>query len=494
MIPLWSKTGNSRNLISKPMRNQNKNPLVLTLAVFTIITALSLSAYTILYGGNEPVKMVQSNAIITQNAASKSGPIKFTGSLDNNYYFENNSVYLYVDIEAEKMAESRERTPMNISIVIDRSGSMGEKNKLEYVKKAVDYIIDESGSDDYISVVTYDDYVDVLQRSMVIRDKYELREKINKLTPGGFTNLSGGMFEGYDQVDKSYMRGYVNKVFLLSDGLANRGITDRKKLSDMVREKNRKDGITISTFGVGNDFNENMMADIADYGKGNYYYIKNSSDIPEIFASELRGIRNLVGQGTKLKVRFPSGYLKPAKVFGYPYEVNGDVVEIDFKDVFSGQKKSVLIKFDITRKIDKKLKFENELVYEDVTSDFKLVTENGINELIPASNKEDYSKNRNETVVQNVAMFEANELMEEALREVDNGNYSGARDIMKNARGYMDDQLKEVAPSPEMKRQSENIDRYTDELETVETKSSEEKSEMQKSGKYDNYNTRKKNE
>ncbi|MCC7158019.1 MAG: VWA domain-containing protein, partial [Ignavibacteria bacterium] len=376
----------------------------------------------------------------------------------------------------------------------DRSGSMAEKNKLEFVKKAVDYIIEESHSDDYVSVVTYDDYVDVLQRSSIIRDKYELREKISALQPGGFTNLSGGMFEGYDQVNKSYMRGYVNRVLLLSDGLANRGITDRSKLSDMVREKNRRDGITISTFGVGNDFNENMMTDIADYGKGNYYYIRNSSDIPEIFASELRGMHSLVGQGTKMKVRFPAQYLRLAKVFGYPYEIIGDEVIIDFKDVFAGQKKSVLLKFDITGKIKGKLKFENELTYEDVTSDFRLVTESSSNDIEETSSIEKYKSNKNETVVQNISMFEANEMMEEALRKADEGDYGRAKEIMTGAKVYMNNQMQDVAPSPEMKRQSENMDKYERDLESAETKTEEEKKEMQKSGKYDNYNTRKKNE
>lgn len=475
------------------MKNQNKSPFVFLLALITILTALSVSAYLVFFRSGEPVKMTQSNSKIT-NTSEKSGSIRFTSSLDNSYYYDNNSVYLYLDLEADKVRGERERTPLNISVVIDRSGSMGEKNKLEYVKKSVDYIIDELGSDDYVSVVTYDDYVDVLQRSGIVSDKYELREKISRLQPGGYTNLSEGMFEGYDQVNRQYMRGYVNRVLLLSDGLANRGITDRYKLAGMVKDKNRRDGITISTFGVGNDFNENLMTDIAEYGKGNYYYIKNSSDIPEIFASELKGIRSLVGQGTKMKVRFPSDYLRLAKVFGYPYELNGNEVVIDFKDFFSEQKKSVLIKFDITGKVNRKLTFENELTYEDVNDNFRLVTETGINNIEPAASRDEYSKNRNETVLQNISMFESNELMENALREADDGNYEQARVLLQNARGYMDDQMKDVAPSPEMRRQSENIDKYGNDLNSAETKTEEEKKEMQKSGKYDNYNTRKKNE
>jgi Ca-activated chloride channel homolog len=422
------------------------------------------------------------------------GPLQLTTSLDNDYYFDNNNVYLYIDLKADKVGDDKEKSPLNIAVVIDRSGSMSDKNKLEYVKESVEYIIEQAGRDDYISIVTYDDYVDVLQRSAIIRDKYELKQKVSKLQPGGFTNLSEGMFEGYDQVNGTYSRGYVNRVLLLSDGLANRGITDRFKLADMVRDKNRRDGITISTFGVGNDFNENLMTDIADYGKGNYYYIRNSHEIPEIFASELRGIRNLAAQGTKLRVRFPSKYLSPNKVFGYPYELNGDEIVIDFKDVFSEQTKSVLIKFNVIKKIDQRIAFESELTYEDVNANFRTISSQDSRYIDPASSKDEYTRSKNETVLQNIAMFESNEMMENALKDADDGNYEGARLKLKEAQEYMSEQMNTVTASPEMKKQSENMDKYNDELKSAETKTEEERSEMQKSGKYDNYNARKKNQ
>jgi Ca-activated chloride channel family protein len=474
------------------MKKQNKTPFILFLIVFVIASALSVSAYTGVFkkdviGKDNPPKF-------PPIGNTGGGPLQLTTSLDNEYYFDNNNVYLYIDLKADRVSDDKDRSPLNIAVVIDRSGSMGEKNKLDYVKKAVEYIIDQAGRDDYVSVVTYDDYVDVLQRSQTIRDKSDLKDKISKLQPGGFTNLSEGMFEGYDQVNNTYSRGYVNRVLLLSDGLANRGVTDRYKLADMVRDLNRRDGITLSTFGVGNDFNENLMTDIADYGKGNYYYIRNSYDIPEIFASELRGIRNLAAQGTKLKVRFPSRYLSLNKVFGYPYDLSGDEIVIDFKDVFSEQTKSVLIKFNVIRKIEERISFESELTYEDVNSNFRTVSSQDSRYLQPSNSKEEYTKNSSETVMQNIAMFESNEMMENALKEADNGNYEKSRVILKDAQQYMEEQMSTVTASPEMKKQSENMGKYNDELRSAETKTDEEKSEMQKSGKYDNYNSRKKNQ
>lgn len=430
-------------------------------------------------------------------ATKNPGPIQLSMKLNNNYYYdkENSQVYLYLDLNADEIEVVEEdRTPMNLSIVIDRSGSMSSSNKLGYVKEAVSYILDELNEDDYVSIVTYDDYVDVIQKSSQLESSWDLKRKVNDLRSGGFTNLSGGMLEGFDQVKDTYRRGYVNRVLLLSDGIANRGITEIYKLKDMVQEKNYRDGIVISTFGVGNDFNEDLMSTIADHGRGNYYFINNPDRIPRIFAEELRGIRALAGQNTKVKVRFPDSYFKLNKVFGYPYEVNGDEITIDFKDVFAGEKKSVLLKFDVTRSSSKSVSFFADLIYDDATNNNRSIHDYESASITPTENLSFYKENFNEDVQQQVAVFEANEIMEEAMRLTDEGRYDDARDKISTGRGYLEDQFGEMAPTPEMNRQMENIDNYDRELDGVETKSEEEKSTMQKSAKYENYNIRKGND
>ena len=468
------------------MKKSNKNKFLTILSLFLLIGVIFFTAFTGILKKGDRAKINPPKKVLND------GPIRLTSSLDNSYYYDNDHVYLYLDVKAEPGSKPYRRTPMNLAIVIDKSGSMSEKNKLDYVKRAVDYIIDKLGPDDYVSIVTYNDDVDVLQPSANISEKYDLREKVSDIKAGGYTNLSGGMLEGYEQVNRNYSRGYVNRVLLLTDGLANRGITDRYELADKVRDLNRRDGITISTFGVGNDFNENLLTDIADYGRGNYYYINNSADIPEIFAQELNGVRSLVGAATKLRIKFPTEYLLLNKVYGYPYEISGNDVVIDFKDVFAEQTKSVLIKFDVKRKIDTKINFESDLTYDDAEQNLKSTEISDRQDLQPATNKDEYSKGNNETVQQNISMFESNEMMENALREADDGNYDRARTILKGAQSYMDQQMNSIAPSPEMKRQSENMDKYNKDLESVESKSSDEKKEIQKSGKYDNYNARKK--
>lgn len=460
---------------------------IIIIVLSTIIFA-ALSVNSTQKGKNEIFKGVVTQAITTDD------PITFSSELNNRYYFDKNNVYLNLDIQSKDVpSKSVERTPLNISVVIDKSGSMAEKNKLEFVKKAVEQIIDELGKDDYVSIVTYDDNVNVILESGKVEDKSSLRRIVSNIQSGGFTNLSGGMLKGFDQVASTYRRGYVNRVLLLSDGLANRGISGRSEIGDLVREKSRKYGITISTFGVGNDFNENLMADIADYGKGNYYYIKNSDEIPKIFASELDGVRYLTGQDSKIRVKFPSDYLTVSRVYGYPYEIFGDEIIIDLKDIFAGQNKTVLIKFDLKKKFTGKLNFRSDFEYLNPEEKLEKVSKSVSNSIEPASNQSEFQKGYALNVQQKVVVFEANDIMEDALREADKGNYNEARLKIKEGQDYISNQKKDVQSSPEMERQEKSMGTYGKQLESADQKSDEDKKEMQKSGKYDNYNTRKNN-
>src|SRR5215510_4883460 len=139
------------------MKKHSKTPLILFSIFFIVISALAISGIF-----SKQQQAIQSKGHLIKPDPS---PIRFSTSLDNSYYYDNNSVYLFVNLVSDKTEGNRERSPLNVSIVIDKSGSMADRNKLDYVKKAVDYIIDELGRDDYVSVIAYDDYVDVVQRS-----------------------------------------------------------------------------------------------------------------------------------------------------------------------------------------------------------------------------------------------------------------------------------------------------------------------------------------
>ncbi len=221
-------------------------------------------------------------------------------SSDNLYFTpDRKELYLYINIKAEKAREKKERTPLNLSLVLDRSGSM-QGDKIKYACEACKFVADNLEPNDILSLVIYDDQVNVLSASAPVKDKLKLKQLINSITDRGSTNLSGGMLEGYNQVHTTHDKKRVNRVLLLSDGLANQGITDPKILQQMAREKNQTEGMTLSTFGVGEDFNELLMTGLAEYGSGNYYFIDSPDKIPTIFAKELQGLLSVVAQNTNI--------------------------------------------------------------------------------------------------------------------------------------------------------------------------------------------------
>ena len=135
---------------------------------------------------------------------------------------------------------------------------MGSQQKIENARAAVRALIDQLRSGDYFSLVIYDDVVETVCRSARVSDREALRRIVDEISPRGWTNLGGGLMEGIRQAERHAREDYVNRVILLSDGLANRGITDPARLAEITARAARK-GISLTTMGVGWDFNEGLM-------------------------------------------------------------------------------------------------------------------------------------------------------------------------------------------------------------------------------------------
>jgi Ca-activated chloride channel family protein len=188
------------------------------------------------------------------------GHLQLSTAFENDYYTRNNRTgHYYAEVHADNYQNNETKhLPLNISVVIDRSGSMSG-DKIRNAKQAAKFIVDQLNPDDYFSVVMYDQTVDVVHEASKVENKQAIKLKIDRIVDRGSTNLMGGAMKGYEQVRKNYRSGYINRVLLLSDGLANEGITDAKQIERIVRKKSMDEGISISTFGVGNDYNEDLM-------------------------------------------------------------------------------------------------------------------------------------------------------------------------------------------------------------------------------------------
>lgn len=420
--------------------------------------------------------------------------LTFKTGLDNSKFLYNESGtvgYYYVEAKAREFsAQGETRTPLNLSLVIDHSGSM-EGDKLKHAKLAAQYVIDQLSSEDYVSIVQYDDVVEVVSTSNRVGDKQLLKRKIDAIQADGSTNLGGGMLEGYKQVKSTYKSGFVNRVLLLSDGLANVGITSVDELQRIAKTKNLEDGITISTFGLGLDYNENLMTNIAENGSGNYYFIKTPEEISKIFQKELNGLLNVVAQNATLTIDLPTG-LALTKVFGYQFVQSGNRITINFRDIFSNETKAVLLKFAVQGNASG-YDIASTLTFNDATTPDKAARRlDARDHLALAASIEDFGQSISATVKSQVVLFESNEKLEEAMREVDAGNYERARAITTDNDSYLQSNMDYVKESKELQTQMSSNAAYQSQISNVEEMGESDRKLMQKSAKVSNYDTRKK--
>ncbi|MBD2523519.1 VWA domain-containing protein [Nostoc sp. FACHB-133] len=202
------------------------------------------------------------------------------------------------------IAESPRRN-LNLSLVIDRSGSMAGA-ALHHALKAAESVVDQLEPDDILSVVVYDDEVYSVVPPQAVTNKATLKDSIRKVRAGGITNLSGGWLKGCEHVKTRLDPQKINRVLLLTDGHANMGIQDPKVLTATSGQK-AEEGITTTTLGFAQGFNEDLLIGMARAARGNFYFIQSIDEATEVFSIELDSLRAVVGQNLTVKLELAEG-------------------------------------------------------------------------------------------------------------------------------------------------------------------------------------------
>lgn len=215
--------------------------------------------------------------------------------------------YALITFTAPEAPATGRRRPVNVSLVMDRSGSMGGR-KIELVREAVRKALAMLRSDDRFSLVVYDNKIDVLVESTTASDeaRQNALTRLAVVDARGNTNLSGGWLRGCEQIAAHVEPESPGRCLLLTDGLANEGITDRDELASHSSEL-RARGVATSTFGVGADFDEELLRDMAVAGGGHSYFVETPVQIPDLLTSELGEALETVAHDTAIEIALPGG-------------------------------------------------------------------------------------------------------------------------------------------------------------------------------------------
>lgn len=240
------------------------------------------------------------------------------------------------------------RAPINVCLVIDRSGSM-EGEPLEYVKRACDYVVDMLEPNDILSIVTFEEQVDILMPARRVVNKALVKEHIHRLEVGNTTNLYDGLMAGCMQIASVMPQtpGYVHRVLILTDGEPTAGLKDYNSIVQQVGEQKAR-GISVTALGFGTEYNEELMAGIARRSGGNYYYIQRPDLLPEVFRRELESLMTIVAKNIRVKFHL-SKWVQSRQVYGYQPAFTPRAIEVTVPDLERGTVRTVLAELEFDR-------------------------------------------------------------------------------------------------------------------------------------------------
>ena len=240
-----------------------------------------------------------------------------------------------------KAPESETRTPVHLCCVIDTSASMESYNKLENVKRSLQFLLDFLGPQDSISVITFSEAARTIltQTAVSLTEKDNIRTRISIIRVESNTNLSAGIIQAHEslQVDTS---GLKQGILLLTDGIANIGLTNSTDIIELVRNTITKfNGTSISSVGYGTDHNVELLQSISTEGGGSYYVVNNLEDVASVFGDILGGLISCASQ--QVRVVLPVGTEVKSR---YGTNTVGNKVEIVIGDMPAGTEAAFLAK------------------------------------------------------------------------------------------------------------------------------------------------------
>lgn len=247
---------------------------------------------------------------------------------------------LFVVQAAIRGRNADRRPPLALMLVVDRSGSMAESDKMTYVRQALHRLVDQLDPRDAVAITAFDDVAELILPLTRVGEPAALHQAIDTLYPRGATNLSAGLEVGYGGLAQAGLDGYLRRVVLLTDAMANVGDTDLSRIADWAARGDAAE-IRLSAIGVGLAERDDVLTEMARRGHGNHYFLDSPQEIERVFAHEVQGLLEDVADRTQLTFT-PVPGVEVVRVDGAEAHPSGPHWQIDLGRLGATQHRVVL--------------------------------------------------------------------------------------------------------------------------------------------------------
>jgi Ca-activated chloride channel family protein len=348
----------------------------------------------------------------------------------------NTQQLVYVLIEAAPgAAMAQVQMPLNLSLVLDKSGSM-QGEKIKNLREAASLVVDRLGPQDTISVVAFSDRKYRIAESQLVSDKAALKKRIGRIRDGGGTAISGGMGQGLKELEKALSPDRISRMLLLTDGQT---FGDEKACVKLGKKAGDR-GIVVNALGLGDDWNEDLLDDIAEGSGGVADFIDSPDKIVDFFEHFVQSMQDTVVQNAQMVLRL-SGGVTPRQVWqvlpmisnlGYRPLSDRDV-QVDLGELEKGQPRSLLVEMLVGSRPPGRYRIAQAEVSYDVPG-LKLVGEKVRTDiLLDVTSDAALAKQYDAEVMNIVEKVTAFKLQTRALEEARLGNVAGASQKLRAA-------------------------------------------------------------
>lgn len=370
-------------------------------------------------------------SILIMPMAANASRVTFNAELGTPVVRANQIQKTYMKISLTGFEIQRQqRTPVNIALVLDQSGSMSGE-KIARARDAAMMVVDFLEPDDIVSVVTYDDTVNVVVPATRISDKQMIKNRIRSIRSGGSTALFAGVVKGADEVRKFFSRQRVNRVILLSDGLANVGPSSTQELGELGMSLGR-DAISVTTIGLGLGYNEDLMTQLASYSDGNHAFVENAYDLNRVFESEFGDVLSVVAQEVYVEIHCAPG-IRPVRVLGRDAKIVGQTIYTRLNQLYSKQEKYFLVEVEVPAGIEGRTKdvASVDVSYLNLKTQQKDKMQRSV--AVSYSDSEEKVKGaQREEVMEKAVIQVANETSKQAVKLRDEGKVQQAKQLLES--------------------------------------------------------------